>query len=425
MHALKTLIPDALLDALRPAYHRSLALFANILYRNPSRELRVIGITGTKGKSSVAEYMNAILEHAGYRTALVSTIRFKIGDTSEPNMLKMTMPGRFFLPRFLRRARTHGCEWVIIETTTEGAKQHRHRGIAFDALIFTNVAPEHIESHGSFADYVRMKFVIADALVRSPKRPRIMVANADDEYGPEYLALHVDTAVPYARAHAEPMRVSEHGTEITFDGTRIYSPSPGEFSAYNMLAAASCAQAFGIDTATIRAGLESVRLIPGRVERISEGQDFEVVVDYAHTAESLTQLYQAFPERQKICVLGNAGGGRDTWKRPAMAAVAEAHCAHVILTDEDPYDEDPEKIVRDMAAGMHKAPEIIMDRRLAIRRALSLASLGKGDAVLITGKGTDPYIMRAGGAREPWSDAAVAREELQLLLGTTKNPEAV
>ncbi|HYF29045.1 MAG TPA: cyanophycin synthetase, partial [Candidatus Paceibacterota bacterium] len=149
-------------------------------------------------------------------------------------------------------------------------------------------------------------------------------------------------------------------------------------------------------------------------ERIEEGQGFQAVVDYAHTPDSLAALYSAYPGR-KICVLGNTGGGRDTWKRPEMGRIADEACDEVILTNEDPYDEDPRAIVEAMAAGMKRAPKIIMDRREAIGAALSLAR--PGDAVLITGKGTDPYIMEANGKKTPWSDAAVVREELKKLAG--------
>lgn len=416
LQAIKRFIPTPLFNALAPTYHKTLAWLGPQLYGDPSRHMKVIAVTGTKGKSSVTEFMNAILEHAGYKTALASTIRFKLDNWSSPNKYKMTMPGRFFLQRFLNKALKAECDWAVVEMTSEGVKQYRHRGVELNALIFTNIAPEHIESHGSFANYVAAKFEIGKTLERSKKRPRIMVANVDDEYGPDFLTLNIDVAAPYALENAQPYTVTDKGTEITFDGEKIFSPLRGEFTAYNMLAAATCAKALGIEAASIRAGLEACIHIPGRVELIEEGQNFEVVVDYAHTLESLEKVYQAFDTKKKICILGNTGGGRDTWKRPKMAQLAEKYCEHVILTDEDPYDENPETIVQEMADGMQTQPEIIMDRRLAIRRALSLAKQGKGDAVLVTGKGTDPYIMRAQGAREPWSDAGVTREELKLLL---------
>jgi UDP-N-acetylmuramoyl-L-alanyl-D-glutamate--2,6-diaminopimelate ligase len=184
----------------------------------------------------------------------------------------------------------------------------------------------------------------------------------------------------------------------------------------NALAALKCAEALGVPLETIRAALASLVVIPGRAERIPVSEKILAVVDYAHTPDSLRALYEAFPTRRKICVLGNTGGGRDTWKRPEMAKIAEEYCAEVILTDEDPYDEGPEKILKEMANGMIRPPHIILHRREAIRTALSLAR--DGDAILISGKGTDPYIMRANGAKESWSDATVVREEINRMKST-------
>ncbi|MDP2649941.1 MAG: UDP-N-acetylmuramyl-tripeptide synthetase [bacterium] len=427
---IKKIVPAPVLHALLPAYHLGLVWLGFIIFRFPSHKIKIVGVTGTKGKSSVCEYVNAILEHAGHKTALMSTIRFKVGADTRPNKLKMTMPGRFFIQRLLRRAVNSGCDWVVLEMTSEGTKQFRHLGLQLDALIFTNIAPEHIESHGSYADYVAAKFKIARVLEKSRKRPRIMIANADDEYGPDFLSLLVEQAVPYSLADAKPYTVNESGVSFTFEGQKVHSPIRGEFTVYNMLAAATFARAAGSPLSAIEQGLGSCTSVPGRVEMIDEGQPFKVVVDYAHTPESLEKLYQAFPADKKICVLGNTGGGRDTWKRPKMGALAEQYCSHVILTDEDPYDEDPRLIVEEMADGMKRQPEILMDRRRAMRRAFSLAQertlrRAQGDknniVVLITGKGTDPYIMRANDAREEWSDAEVAREELRLLFGFKKS----
>jgi len=425
MHTLKKLLPASVYTILAPMYHHTLAWFGATLYRHPSKKIRVVAVTGTKGKSSVCALVNGILEEAGYKTALASTIHFKIGGDLQPNKLKMTMPGRFFLQRFLRQAVNAQCDWAIIEMTSEGARQFRHTHIDTDALIFTNIAPEHIESHGSFENYLNAKLSIGHALERSSKRPRAIIANADDEYGSQFLSLAVENAMPFSLSHAEPWSTTENGTDITFEEIAIHSPFPGEFTVYNLLAAATFARAFGIDMTAIREGLENTRMILGRVQRIALGQNFEVIVDYAHTLESLEKLYQAFPKRKKICVLGNTGGGRDTWKRPKMAALAEKYCERVILTDEDPYDEDPEKIVSEMAAGMQHAPQIIMDRRRAIRTALELAQHTDNAAVLITGKGTDPFIMRNNGGREVWSDAQVAEEELQRVLGSANSADTI
>ena len=195
----------------------------------------------------------------------------------------------------------------------------------------------------------------------------------------------------------------------------------------NALASATVARALGVPTQVIANALGKIRSIPGRAEKIEGGQNFTVVVDYAHTPDSLEALYNAYGKLRKICVLGATGGGRDIWKRPVMGTIADKYCEEIILTNEDPYDENPRVIVNAVAGGMSagggsasggkRDPEIIMDRREAIRSAFARARAG--DAVLITGKGTDPCICVENGGRIPWSDAGVAREELKQLLQTS------
>ena len=413
--AIKKILPPQLLKA----YHFIFVFFAALYYGFPSKKIKVVGITGTKGKSTTAEYVNAILEKAGYKTALSSTIRFKIGDKNTPNKFKMTMPGRSFLQRFMAQAVKDKCDWVILEMTSEGVKLFRHKFIYLDALIFTNISPEHIESHGSFENYLNAKLQIGKALEKSPKRPRMLIANSDSEHADKFLRLQVEYNIPISLLQAKPIKETPLGIEFRFEDERIFLNQKGLFSVQNAMLAASFAKLIGVDNKTIKIALEELRLVPGRLEYINEGQDFDVVVDYAHTPDSLEKLYnEAFKDKKKICVLGNTGGGRDTWKRPVMAQIASKYCERVILTDEDPYDEDPMKILKDMEKGADpKKTQIVLDRRQAINQAIKMAMAGLGDAVLITGKGTDPYIMRAGGKKEPWSDAKVAHEELRKLLG--------
>ncbi len=418
---IRTLVPSPILTKALSAYHFALAALAAALYGYPSRFLFVVGVTGTKGKTTVTEMVNAILEEAGHTTALINSIRFKIGKSSEPNLTRMSMPGRFFIQKLLSDAARAGCTAAILEMTSEGARQHRHRFIDMNALIFTNLAPEHIESHGSYEAYANTKFEIGKQLERSRKRPRIVVANSEDKESVRYLSLPVEHALPLSLSTEENASADENGCSFTLEGTQITLNLPGTFSLRNALAAATLARALGIHPTVIAKALEKLKKVPGRAERIEAGQNFSVVVDYAHTPDSLSALYDAYAAVRKICVLSATGGGRDTWKRPIMGRIAEVQCAEIILTDEDPYDEDPKQIVEDIAHGMTKHPESIMDRREAIRAALQKARMG--DAVLITGKGTDPSICGPRGVKTPWSDARVAREELeQLIQGGAAGP---
>ncbi len=447
----KKIIPKKIFRLGQPIYHYLLALLGATLYGFPGKKIIVVGVTGTKGKSTVTELVNAILEEAGFQTALMNTLRFKIGRRSERNLFKMSMPGRFFIQKFLSDAIKKGCSHAVIEMTSEGAKQFRHKFTYPDALIFTNLAPEHVESHGSYQKYLEAKLSIAKELENNGKKnfessslngshasqnfsshyfEPVIIANTDDKEGQKFLALNIKNKIPYSLRDAVNVKTDNNGSSFQVGKIVIHSHLPGVFSIYNMLGAIAFAKFAGIQDQKIKTALEKIELVRGRMEKIAVGQNFEVIVDYAHTPDSLKAVYETYKSQEKsgikhklICVLGNTGGGRDTWKRPEMGKVADQYCDQIILTNEDPYDEDPKKIVEEMVGGITEKNkvEIIMDRREAIRLALSKAKelaydkQSENVAVLITGKGTDPYIMGPNGSKEEWDDASVAREELQRL----------
>lgn len=425
----RKIIPRSLFAAAQPTYHYLLAVVAAIIYRHPSRHITVIAVTGTKGKSTTVELTAAIFEAAGYSVASLSTVQFKIGKDVRPNLFKMTVPGRFFVQRFLRDAVDAGCHYAVLEMSSEAAKQFRHKHIAFDGLIFTNLAPEHIESHGSYEQYRDAKLAIARAVMASPKPDPVIVANADDAEGEKFLA--IGNGRPYRLHDGEPHTTAIDGSTFVFREHVIHLHLPGVFNIMNALGAATLAETQHVPVDAIVKGLESVQSVRGRVEYVNKGPfdaaqgkpPFNVVVDYAHTPESLESLYNIFKGHHTICVLGNTGGGRDTWKRPVMAGIAEKHCNEIILTNEDPYNEDPRAIIAAMEEGVGDKQKlsVIMDRREAIREAFERAKRRveqkdpntENISVLITGKGTDPYIMTANGTKIAWDDASVAREELQ------------
>lgn len=419
LRTLEKIIPKKLYQFFQPTYHYLLATAGSYLYLFPSKKIHVVAITGTKGKSSTVEFVNAILEHAHKKTAILSTIRFKIGDSNQPNKYKMTMPGRFFTQKFLRDAVHHHCDYAIIEMTSEGARFYRHKGVALDTLIFTNLSPEHIESHGSFTNYLNAKLRLAVAVAKSTKETRRVIANTGNPYGAHFLIYNTTENIPYNLSQIKIKSKSHTHSVITYKDIEITIPLPGEFNIENALAAITFAETQNIPLTIIKEGIESLQYIRGRVERVSLGQPFDVIVDYAHTDESLRKLYETFAGKKKVCVLGSTGGGRDSWKRPVMGKIADTYCDEIILTDEDPYDEDPENIIKEVASGItNHTPHIILDRREAIEKAVSLAK--SGDVVLITGKGTDPYIMGRHGTKIPWDDATVARESLAKQLANSK-----
>lgn len=420
LYWIKRCIPPVLLGYVRVPYHFLLAYFGSVLYRHPSRELTVIAVTGTKGKSTVTELITAMLEADGKKVASLSTIQFKIGEDVRRNLFKMTLPGRFFLQKFLREAVDEKCTHAVVEMTSEGARQFRHRFVELDALVFTNLTPEHIESHGSFEKYKHAKLQIAKQLEASCKQPRYIVANIDDEHGQDFLNIKVEEKLPYSLSSVKLYTLHKDGIGLIFkDGDEemtIRVPLVGLFNVYNTLAAITLVRALGVSLSVIETALRELPAIHGRVEHFHSSKDaskqITAIVDYAHTPDSLKQLYTAFRDQRKVCVLGNTGGGRDTWKRPEMASIAEQYCERIILTNEDPYDEDPRKIVDEMAKGItdQSKLEIIMDRALAIQTAIQTAP--NGSYVLVSGKGTDPYIMGPHNSKQRWSDAEVVQKAL-------------
>ena len=476
MDKIKKIIPKSLFQFFQPAYHYLLAALGALIYRFPSRQIYVVGITGTKGKTTTTEIVNYIFEEAGFKTAIASTLRFKIGDKEKRNLFKMTMPGRFFMQKFLREAVDRSSQIAIIEMTSEGAKQFRHKFMNIDALIFTNLAPEHIESHGSYAKYLEAKLSIAKELesrkekfsqkvlacptcrqggrgspsLRSARlfsrtfpSGKTIIANVDDPEGEKFLSLNIEDKIPYSLKDATGIKTDENGSSFQIGKVVIHSKLPGIFNVSNMLGAIALGRFFQIPDETIKKAIEKIDFVRGRMEKITldgsppnplaGGGGFDVVVDYAHTPDSLEAVYRAYENHKKICVLGNTGGGRDKWKRKAMGSIADKYCDEIILTNEDPYDEDPLSIVEAIKEGVEKKQvEIIMDRRKAIREAIKKARALRSDfakaspdkqakiAVLITGKGTDPYIMEANGKKTPWDDASVVREELQRIMNPAR-----
>lgn len=407
----KKIIPKKLFKTLQPIYHYKLALLGAVLYRFPSKKIKVIGITGTKGKSSTTEMIAHTLRNAGFKTASASTVRFQIAENSKKNMFKMTMPGRFFIQKFLRDAVNQKCEFAVIEISSEGAKQYRHKFIDLNALVFTNLAKEHIESHGSYEKYVEAKLSIAEALSKSSKNPRFMIGNIDDAETEKFFKKASPAkSIPYSFKDIKNFIEKENSVEFEIENQKIHSNLVGKFNVYNWLATWKTVSNFGVSIEQFKKAVEELKEIPGRAQIVKKG-DVECVIDYAHTGESLEAIYKAFPNKKRICILGNTGGGRDVWKRPEMAKIADRYCETVILTNEDPYDEDPMKIINDMAVVIPKEKLFVeIDRRKAINTAIKMAT--KESVVIITGKGTDPYIMGKNGEKTPWDDKNVAEEEL-------------
>lgn len=417
-YLIKQIIPHRVQAKLQPPYHFLLAFFAALFYGFPSRRLYVVGVTGTNGKTTVVELIHSILEENGVKVASLSSLRFLVGRAETSNNLKMTMPGRFFVQNFLHKAVRQKCAYAVIEVTSEGIKQFRHRFINFNAAVVTNVAPEHIEAHGNFEKYLRAKL---DLFWRLPKGG-LAIINRDDPNWQRFSASTGAQKIFYSKNgidngdKIEFIRNVNYKNGVSFDigSHTIASALEGEFNFYNICAAMSFGFSKHISLEKLLRGIARVTGVSGRMEYIKK-EPFAVVVDYAHTPDSLQKVYKTLrePGSKLICVLGSAGGGRDKWKRAEMGKIAAEFCSSIILTNEDPYDEDPEAILKNISSGVPHGANVTkkIDRREAIGFALRLA--GPGDTVIVTGKGAEVWIMAANGSKIAWDDRKVVREELE------------
>ncbi|MFH1207468.1 MAG: UDP-N-acetylmuramoyl-L-alanyl-D-glutamate--2,6-diaminopimelate ligase [Patescibacteria group bacterium] len=431
---IKKFIPQSLLNW----YHLALAHIGAELYGFPSRQMIIIGVTGTKGKSTTAYLIAKVLESAGYKVGLTTTVLFKIAEREWSNDLKQTMPGRFKLQKMLRQMVKAGCQYAVIETSSEGISQHRHVGIDYDIAVFTNLSPEHIESHGSFENYRAAKLSLFKELAHGYRKvidghlvKKIVVANSDDSEGSKFLAtaadgqwaygLHVDTPAlsdDVEVVFSEQVKVSETGSEFAVNHVLFRLPLLGKFNIYNALAAIAVGMSQHIELGHIKVALEKVTGLPGRMEEIKNDKGFRVFVDYAHEPASLEAVYQTlktFQPKKIISVLGSQGGGRDKAKRPILGRLAAEYTDHIIVTNEDPYNEDPQAIINEVADGVLQMArgkvEKILDRKQALKRAIELAQ--PGDIVIVTGKGGETKMALKNGKLVDWSDAVILKELLQ------------
>jgi UDP-N-acetylmuramoyl-L-alanyl-D-glutamate--2,6-diaminopimelate ligase len=415
---LRKVVPTFLIDR----YHGILAFLGAVFFRFPSKNLKVIGVTGTNGKSTVVNLISLILKEAGFNVASTSSVEFKIKDKAIFNTLRMTMPGGFYLNKLLREAVNRGCQYAVLEITSEGIKQYRHKFINFEIVALTNLTPEHIEAHGGFENYKAAK----GKLFQTTKG--VHVINLDDEYKDYFLGFSAEEKMGYGiengfsetevqRITAKNTRVTEKGVRFLVGDTEFNLNLLGRFNIYNALAAISIALSQGISLEVCRDALKKAKVVPGRMEEVIS-EPFKVIVDYAFTPNALEKVYQTindnFKPKKTICVLGSCGGGRDKWKRPVLGGLAAKYCQEVIVTNEDPYDEDPIEIIDQVAQGAGVKVRKILDRREAINAALRLAETGS--LVIITGKGCEPSICLAGGRKIPWDDRQTVREEFKKII---------
>lgn len=444
MRRLKSFIRSFTPHFVLEAYHWMLALMAASWYLFPSDSMRVIGVTGTKGKSSTTFILGKILEESGAKVAVSSSIMFKVNEIEWLNPYHMTMAGRFKLQGFLHQAKRAKCTHAIIETTSQGIMQHRHKFINFDMAIFTNLAPEHVEAHGGFENYKQTKGKLFKALgsgfikkINGEEIPKISVLNMDDPHSDYFMQFRADKKygfglkgecrLPEAQGNicmfASEISHNQEGISFTLDRTQMHLSLSGEFNIYNALCATVAANALGVEMAVIKKALKNITEIPGRMEFVHAEQKFTAIIDLAHTPASFEGVFKAARSLLKekgrvIAVFGAAGGGRDKWKRPELGRIAAQNSDYIIITNEDPYDENPRDIFNQINQGITESHfagtvEIIEDRTLAIRRAVNLARWN--DIVLFLGKGTEQTMVFADGAVH-WNEEEVITVEIRNMI---------
>jgi UDP-N-acetylmuramoyl-L-alanyl-D-glutamate--2,6-diaminopimelate ligase len=423
-------------------YHFLLAQIANIYYGGPSSKMIVVGITGTKGKTSAANFIWSVLEENGIKAGIISTANVRIGKEEMINPYHMTMPGRFKIQKFLKEMLDKGVKVAIVETTSQGLAQYRHIGIQYDFAIFTNLFAEHIESHGSFENYKKAKGVLfkyltgfSNKTIDGKKVKKTIIVNSDSEHAKYYEGFKADKKITFSVLGQSEFKAEDiedkHG-EVSFsvDREKYKINISGKFNIYNALPAVVIGKELDLSNEQIKKGLDALKVIPGRMEEINEGQGFKVFVDYAHEKESLKNALLAcrniaggsLNEKGKVIVIiGAEGGGRDKSKGPQMGAVAGEFADMVVVSTTDPYDDDPKILAEAIAVECEKKGKnrdenlfVVLDRREGIHKALSLASTG--DVVLTTAMGAQQNMIVARGKKLWWDERVVVREELRKLL---------
>jgi UDP-N-acetylmuramoyl-L-alanyl-D-glutamate--2,6-diaminopimelate ligase len=427
-------------------FYKIKAMIAVLINFNPAKKLKVIGVTGTDGKTTSVNLIANMLEQAGYKVGFTSTLRYKIGDQVWSNTDKLSTQSPFVLQKMLRKMVKEKCDYAVVEVTSHSVVQSRVWGINFDVAVFTNLSEDHIEYHGSFENYMRAKGLFVGSLFSSKRKKGIrksIILNKDDAHFDYFDQFQGDLKFTYGiqsgGVRAEDILLSPKGSQFELKvpnaSQLIKTNLIGEFNVYNVLAAICVGISQDIPLANLAAIFEKLDPISGRLESVDVGQDFSVVVDYAHTADALEKVCTVFkgmlslddvPEGgQKprlILVFGATGGGRDKRKRPHMGACADKYADLIVLTNDDPYFENQIEIIDQIATGIKRAEGQnlykIVDREEAIRFALNQARAN--DIVLITGKGGEEVIVIKD-KKIPYDDREVVRRILSEKLYSKKN----
>lgn len=428
----KVFIPKSLFKRIEPVGHLLEAIIFNTIHGFPGRELKVIGVTGTNGKTTTSFLIYKMLQESGVKVALNSTVAYGVGDDIRPQMHHMTNVSVPELMKRLKWFKKQGAEWLVLETTSHALAQNRVWGIPYSLSVLTNLTHEHLSYHGTFERYRQAKLKLFKLVSKNKKGLRTGVVNNEDESA-DMFAAEVPTAIRYGMGgdvYAEDVRLEANGVFFTAvageERYQIHCQLAGSFNVSNALATVCVGRALGLTKEQIEVGIAILDSVEGRMTKIEQGQDFDVIVDYAHSPDSFQKLFSDIRPVVKgkiIAVFGSLGGG-DVGKRSEQGRIAGQYADEIILTQEDDRKEDPHKIMQDIAEGAtavgmahNRNLFFIHDRKEAIVSAVSRAK--QGDMVLLLGKGHEKTQEDATG-EHPWDEIATVRQALQALTDKPK-----
>lgn len=423
----KKFIPRQLFLTIEPWGHLVEAIGANIYYGFPARNMKIIGVTGTNGKTTTSFMIHAMLTKAGYKTGLMTTVAYGVNNDITPQIAHMTTASAPLLQKRLKEFKQQGVEWVVLETTSHALAQNRTWGIPYEIAVMTNVTHEHLDYHGTFESYLEAKRKLFRIAARNGLK--FGVVNADDSNAkkfidsvPESISYGLKTGQLTATNVLLTPEGSTFSAEIAGDRYNIQCNIPGEFNVYNSLAAVAVGRKLGLTKAQIEAGITALKGVEGRMAVVDEGQPFTVIVDFAHTPDSFERLLRDVRQttKGKLIVLFGSAGRRDEAKRAIQGEIAGLYADSVILTEEDDRDVDGNEILDQIAAGAETSGKVkgkdlflILNRTEAIQVAVAKAKY-KDDTVVLLGKGHEKTIERADG-EHPWDEVATVKKALKRL----------
>ena len=401
-------------------YHWLQAVVATAKYHHPAKRLRVIGVTGTNGKTTTCFMIWQMLKNAGYKTGLMTTVAYGVDDL-EPELNHMTTVDALTLNQRIENIKKQGAEFLVLEVTSHALAEFRTLGIPFEIAVFTNLTHDHLDYHKTMQNYRAAKGKLF-------KKAKFSILNADDPATQYYKKLsknYITYGIKNGENRAEDIKLSVKGVKYSYHDIIVETKIPGEFNVYNSLAAVLVGQKLGLSNEQIVKGIKSLENVEGRMSIIEEGQPFTVIVDYAHAPDALEKVFDSVKgHKGRIISVHGGAGRRDPSTRFIRGAILAKHSDIVIITEDDSRDEDPKVIAADFIKGAKKHGKVLnqdlfeeLDRKKAIELALSKAK--KGDLVLILGKGHEKTILRADGAH-PFEDIKVTSSLLKSLSKTRR-----